>query len=145
MKTEEIKSLTLLQEKYTVEKVEPGKKLETLAISIDFEKHRDFVFHPRLMLTYGLYVPKANALLPLSIQVWYELITTDTNFFDDLAAPKVVQLYSEMGEEAARLLVNHFEKMKHTNERIKDLSIPIPTKSSIIFALLSALRILSGN
>jgi hypothetical protein len=145
MKTEEIKSLTLLQEKYTVEKVEPGKKLETLAISIDFEKHRDSVFHPRLMLTYGLYVPKVNAMLPLSIQVWYELITTDTNFFNNLSTPKVVNLYSEMGEEAGRLLVNHFEKMKHTNERLKDLSIPVPTKEAITFALLSALQILSGN
>jgi len=145
MKTDEIKSLILIEEKYTVEKAEQGKKIETLAIAIDFDKQSDSVFIPKLILTYGLYVPKANVLLPLTIQVWYELITTNKSFFNDLRTSKVIDLYCEIGTEAVKLLINHFDKMKHTNERLKDLVIPNPDKGAIMSALVSGLSVFSGN
>jgi hypothetical protein len=138
---DEIKSIRLIKkgDATTTVNKNPLTKNDFIKIEVDYDKHSQFVFLPRLKMTIDLYFPMANQTVTVVQQVWYELKTTNTNYMEDLTAPKVVSLYSEIAFAVYKLIKEAFDETKHENEAAKNKEMPPLNLGNVTSYVLSAL------
>ncbi|MBI4945645.1 MAG: hypothetical protein HY840_04500 [Bacteroidetes bacterium] len=104
----------------------------TITMNIGYDKttETDCAFSLNMQMIVGVYIPQKKKILPITLDVRHELITTNPRLMDSFQSPAVIEAYTQIAVETYEEIKKGFISIKAATPFLKDTNFSMPPCSA---------------